>query len=115
MEYKRNSKNKSQESTKFLADKKSLITILFGQCDKATQNKIALGANYTEDCNARRLLVFIERTRTVCFGGDDGGLSYGPYTQVVVIKSLNTYINNNPMTLMVIRNKSRSNKRPLRR
>ena len=34
--------------------------------------------------------------RTVCFGGDDGGLSYWPYRQVVAIKSLNTYINNNP-------------------
>ena len=29
-EYKRNSKNKSQEYSKFLRDKKSLITILFG-------------------------------------------------------------------------------------
>ena len=29
-EYKRNSKNKSQEYAKFLADKKALITILFG-------------------------------------------------------------------------------------
>ena len=35
-EYERNSKNKSQEYNKFLADKKSLITILFGQCDEAT-------------------------------------------------------------------------------
>ena len=32
--------------------------------------------------------------RTICFGGDDGGLSYGPYKQVVAIKSLNTYTNN---------------------
>ena len=29
--------------------------------------------------------------RTVCFGGDDVGLSYRPYKQVVAIKSLNTY------------------------
>ena len=35
-EYKRNSENKIQEYSKFLADKKSLITILFGQCDEAT-------------------------------------------------------------------------------
>ena len=32
--------------------------------------------------------------RTVCFGGDDGGLSYGPYKQVVAIKSMNNYTNN---------------------
>ena len=35
-EYKRNSKNKSQQYNKFLADKESLIMILFGQCDEAT-------------------------------------------------------------------------------
>ena len=59
-EYKRNSKNKSQEYAKFLADKKSLITIFFGQCDEATQTKIALRATYTADRNAERLLAFIE-------------------------------------------------------
>ena len=41
-EYERNLKNKSQEYSKFLTDKKSLITILFGQCDEATQTEIAL-------------------------------------------------------------------------
>ena len=35
-EHKRNSKNKSKKYTKFLTDKKSLITILFEQCDEAT-------------------------------------------------------------------------------
>ena len=95
-EYEHNFKKKSQEYTKFLADKKSLFTILFGQCDEATQTEITLGANYTEDRDAGRLLAFIEQTRTVCFGGDDGGLSYGPYKQVVAIKSLNTYTNNEP-------------------
>ena len=80
----------SQEYSKFLADKKSLIRILFGQCDEATHTKIAFGENYTEDRDARRLLAFIEQMRTVCFGGDDGGLSYGPCKQVVAIKSLNT-------------------------
>ena len=34
--------------------------------------------------------------RTVCFGGNASGLSYGPYTQVVAIKTLNTYTNNEP-------------------
>ena len=78
-EYKRNSKNKSQEYAKFLADKKALTTILFGQCDEATKTKIALGATYTANRQAGRLSSFIERMRTVCFGGDNGGLSYGPY------------------------------------
>ena len=34
--------------------------------------------------------------RTVCFGGDDGGLSYGPYKQVVAVKLMNNYTNNEP-------------------
>ena len=33
---------------------------------------------------------------SVCFGSDDGGLSYGPYKQVVVVKSINNYSNNKP-------------------
>ena len=79
LEYKRNSKNKSQEYNKFLADKKSLITILFGQCDEATQTEIALKENYTEDRDEGRLLAFIEQLRSICFGGDNGGLSYALY------------------------------------
>ena len=79
MEYKRNSKNKSQEYAKFLADKKSLIMILYGQCDEATQTKIALGDTYPADRDAGRLLAFIERMRTICFGGNNGGLSYALY------------------------------------
>ena len=33
---------------------------------------------------------------SICFGGNNGGLSYGPYRRVVAIKSLNIYTNNNP-------------------
>ena len=94
LEYERNSKNKFQEYSKFLVDKKSLITILFGQCDKATQTEIALGDNYTEDRNEGRLLAFIEQLCSIYFGGDNGSLSYTPYKQIVVIKLLNTYTNN---------------------
>ena len=88
-EYERNSKNKSQEYAKFLVDKKPLITIIFWQCDEATQTKIAFRATYAADRQAGRLSAFIEQIRTVCFNGDDGGLSYGPYKQVVSIKALN--------------------------
>ena len=34
--------------------------------------------------------------RTVFFGSDNGGLSYGPYKKVVAIKSMNNYSNNEP-------------------
>ena len=80
----------------FLADKKALIIIIFGQCNEATKTEIALGVTYPTDRQAVNLINFINQLRTVCFGGDDGGLSYGPYKQVVSIKSLNTYTNNKP-------------------
>ena len=94
LEYKRNSKIKSQEYSKSLQDKKSLCTILYGQCDEATQPEISLEDNYTEDSYERRLLAFIEQLRAIWFGSDDGGLIFAPYKQVVTIKSLNTYTNN---------------------
>ena len=93
LEYKWYSKNKSVEYTKFLTEKKALITIIFGQCDEATKTKIALGATYAVDCKERNLINIINQLQTVCFSDDDDGLSYGPYKQVVVIKSMNNYTN----------------------
>ena len=95
-EYKRKSKNTSLEYTKFLADKKALITIIFGQCNEAIKTKIALSTTYAVDHREGKLINFIKRLQTVCFGGDDGGLSYGPYKQVVVIELMNNYTNNEP-------------------
>ena len=114
-EYKRNSKNKSQEYSKFVQDKKSLCTILYGKCSEATQTEFALPDNYTEDRDEGRLLAFIERLRAICFGGDDDGLSYPLYKQVVVIKSLNIYTDKEVMTPMVSKSKSRSSMRRLKR
>ena len=79
--YKRNPKNKSQEYAEFLRDKKSLMTILFGQCNEATQTEIAPGDNYTDDRDEGKLLAFIQRLRAICFGGDDGGLTFPPYNE----------------------------------
>ena len=73
-EYKQDSKIKSQEYCKFLADKKALITIIFGQCDKARKTKLTLGTTYTADHQAARLIKFLERLHTVCFSSDDGCL-----------------------------------------
>ena len=84
-EYKRDSKNKYQEYAKFLADKKALIVILFGQCDEATKTKVALGVTYAADHQTGRLVDFLKQIRKVCFGSVDGGLSYPPYKQVVTM------------------------------
>ena len=58
-EFERNSKIKSQEFSKFVANKKALITIIYGQCDKATKTEIALEANYKADHQAGRLIGFL--------------------------------------------------------
>ena len=42
------------------------------------------------------LIAFIQQLRTVCFGSDDSGISYGPFKQVVAVKSMNNYTNNKP-------------------
>lgn len=96
MKYKQNSKNKSQEHTKFLAYKKALIAIIFGKCNVATTTKIALGATNAAGRQAENLIKFIKQLDSVCFGGDDDSLSNRPYKQVVAVKSMNNYNNNEP-------------------
>ena len=46
LDYNQKSKLKLQEWSKLTADKKSLITIIFGQCNDTTRTEIALGTNY---------------------------------------------------------------------
>ena len=55
LDFNQKSKIKSQEYSKSIADKKALMTIIYGQCNEVTKTKIALGASYTAYCNARRL------------------------------------------------------------
>ena len=95
-EFEQNFKIKSQEYSKFLADKEALITIIFGQCDKATKTKISLGTNYAADRQAGKLIAFLNQLRTICFSSDNAGLSYAPYKQGVAVKLLNNYSNNKP-------------------
>ena len=89
-------KSSLNSSLKFVANKKALITIIFRQYDKATKTKIALGTNYEADCQAGRLINFLNQLHTVCFGSDDGCLSYRPYKQVVAVNLMNNYNNNKP-------------------
>ena len=95
-DYNQKSKLKLQEWSKLTADKKSLITIIFGQCDDATRTEIALGTNYKKDCEDGNLINFLTRLQTVCYGSEDRGLSFKPYKNVVVVKSLNNFSNAKP-------------------
>ena len=67
-----NFKIKAQEHSKFVADKKVSITIIFGQCNKATKTKIALRATYNANRQARNFIGILKTVRTVYFGSDNG-------------------------------------------
>ena len=95
-DYNQKSKLKLQEWSKLTADKKSLMTIIFGQCDDATRTEIALGTNYKTIREDGELINFLAILRTVCCGNDNGGLSFKPYKNVVVVKSLNNFSNAKP-------------------
>ena len=95
-EFKWDYKIKSQEFSKFLPNKKALIAIIFGQCDKARKTKTTLGTNYAANCQAGRLIEFLNQLHTVLFDSNDGGLSYAPYKQVLAMKSLKNFSKNKP-------------------
>ena len=71
--YNQKSKLKLQEWSKLTANKKTLMTIIFGQCNDATRTEIALGANYNTDCENGEFNNFLTRLQTVCYGSDDRG------------------------------------------
>ena len=98
-DFKQKSKIKSQEHSKFVADK---------QCNETSKTKINLGETYDVDCQEENFTKFLKRVRTACFGSDDGGLFVGPYKQVVAVKPMNNYSNNQPHDPMVSKKRSRS-------
>ena len=66
LDFDQKSKIKPQEYSKFVANKKALMTIISGQWGKATETKIALGENYNVDCQTGNLIEFLKRVHTVC-------------------------------------------------
>ena len=48
---------------------------------------------YLVDCQTGSLIEFLNRLHTFHFCGDDGGLSYAPYKQVMAVKLLNNFSN----------------------
>ena len=86
LDYDQKSKLKLQEWSKLTADKKSLMTTIFRQCDNATRTEIALGANYKTNCEDGELINFLTRLQTVCYGSNNKGLFFKPYKNVVAVK-----------------------------
>ena len=72
------------------------MTIIYSQCDEATKTKFALGATYKVDCQDGNLIKFFKQVHIVCFGNDNGELSFRTYKQVIVVKLMTNYSNNKP-------------------
>ena len=66
-------KLKVSEWSKLLADKRSLMTILYGQYNNATRTAIALGTDYKIIRTNAELIRFLGLVRKVCYGSDNGG------------------------------------------
>ena len=78
-QYNLNSKIKSQEWAKHIADKKALITIISRQCDEVTVTKLALGTTYAVHHDEGNFIKFPDRLKLICYKSDDNSLSYKPY------------------------------------
>ena len=78
----------------FVPDKKALMTIIYGQYDKAAKTKTTLGETYKVYCQDRNLIKFLKQVHTVCIGSDNRRLYFVPYKQAVVVKLMNNYSNN---------------------
>ena len=74
-EYEQKSDIKSKEQSKLIANKQSLITILFGQCNDATRTKMDIGTTYKADCGAGNLINFLTRLQTISYKRNGGVLS----------------------------------------
>ena len=96
LDYNQKSKLKLQEWSKLTADKKSLMNIIYGQCNNATRTEITLGTNYETICEDGELMNFLTILRTVCYGSDNLGFSFKPYKNVVVVNSLKNFSNAKP-------------------
>ena len=77
--------SKSREWAKLTADKKSLITIIYRQCN-----------DYAADHGTGNITNSLKRLRTIYHKSDDGSLSYKPYKVVVAVKSLHNISNSKP-------------------
>ena len=74
--------NKCQE------DKKKLITLIRGQLDEGTVNELEISPGYSKAVEDGDIVKIMSNLRTICFGDDDGGLSYKPYKAAIAVKSL---------------------------
>ena len=89
-------KHETKKLNKCQDDKKSLVTFIRGQLDEGTTNELELSPEYEKALKDGDVVKIISNLRTICYGNDDGGLSYRPYKAVIAAKGLTTYVTSNP-------------------
>ena len=92
-EYDRKNKYEHTRWNKCQEDKSALITIIHGQLDDGTKNNLELSPEYEKAVVNADLVTVIKILRKICYGTDDGGMSFKPYKATVAVKSLNNFTN----------------------
>ena len=98
---------KQIEWYKYTVDKKAIMTLVCGQCDKVMLSELALGTTNEADHNAGNFVNFLCQLQVICFQNNDGGLSYTPYKGVITLKSLHDFTNPDLRILVDIKKRSR--------
>ena len=85
---------KLQEQNKLIPDKKSVMTIIFNQCNKATRAEIVLGSSYEDNSEAGELIKFLVRVCTACNETNDAKVLFSS----MVTKLLNLTFNQHQLS-----------------
>lgn len=92
-EYDRKRKLEEKKWDTMQDNKMSLITIIRGQLDLGTKNELEVFEGYELAMTNSDVLNILSKLRTICYGDDDGGLSFKPYKAALAVKTLNNFMN----------------------
>ena len=86
VKYERDIKNEEKIWNNCQADKQALITILRGQLDDGTRNKLDLYKGYKEEMakKNKNIITILGMLYGLCHGNADSGLSFPPYQSTSV-------------------------------
>ena len=94
--YDRERKEKEKKWNNCQRDKKSVITVIRGQLDDDTLAELELSTGYELASENADIVTILNNLKAICFGGDDGGISFKPMSCMIAIKSLHNFVNHNP-------------------
>ena len=95
-EYETKHRFKQLDWHKYTANKKVVLTLVFGQCNEAILTKYALGTIYEVNHKVGNLVNFFQQLRFICYQNNNSGLSYTLYKGVITTKLLLNFTNPRP-------------------